>query len=99
VIPNGGALRLGALVGFLVVLPLGCQRPADSGAPAEDAVEGYDGFRYIPEGTPIDLGLAGYAKVICSAVFVSGRDVEEARYTSGFFMMPEDELAGAGRRP
>ena len=32
-----------------------------------------------PEGiTPIELGLAGYAKVLCSAVFVSERQPEEA---------------------
>ena len=92
-IPNDGGRRL-AIVSLLAVLALGCDRAANSEMVAGDAVEGYDGFRYIPEGTPIDLGLAGYAKVLCSAVFVSDRDVEEARYTSGFFMMPEDELAG-----
>ena len=28
---------------------------------------------FAPDGTPISLGLAGYAKVLCSAVFVSSR--------------------------
>lgn len=41
-------------------------------------------------GTPTELGLAGYAKVLCSAVFVSGRDAEEAAYNSGYFLLPED---------
>jgi CubicO group peptidase (beta-lactamase class C family) len=45
--------------------------------------------QYAPANTPSELGLAGYAKVLCSAVFVSGRDVEEARRNSGFFLMPE----------
>ena len=27
---------------------------------------------YAPQGTPTELGIAGYAKVLCSAVFVSG---------------------------
>jgi CubicO group peptidase (beta-lactamase class C family) len=43
---------------------------------------------YAPVGTPIELGLAGYAKVLCSAVFVSGRDANEAVKNSGFFLMP-----------
>ena len=46
---------------------------------------------YAPRGTPIELGLAGYAKVLCSAVFVSSRDPAEAFRNSGFFMMPEDQ--------
>ena len=54
-------------------------------------------FRYIPEGSDLELGVAGYAKVICSAVFVSGRDPEEARYSSGYFMMPESELPHVSR--
>jgi CubicO group peptidase (beta-lactamase class C family) len=49
---------------------------------------------FAPEGTPISLGLAGYAKVLCSAVFVSGRDPEEAFRNSGFFLFPEDQRAG-----
>jgi len=44
--------------------------------------------RYIPEGSPLELGLAGYAKVLCSAVFVSGRDPKEAARNSGYFLMP-----------
>jgi CubicO group peptidase (beta-lactamase class C family) len=51
-------------------------------------------FRYIPEGSDVELGVAGYAKVTCSAVFVSGRDPEEVMHSSGYFMMPQDALAG-----
>jgi CubicO group peptidase (beta-lactamase class C family) len=47
-----------------------------------------------PEGTPIALGLAGYAKVLCSAVFVSGRDPAEAFKNSGYFLFPEDQRPG-----
>jgi CubicO group peptidase (beta-lactamase class C family) len=50
---------------------------------------------FAPEGvTPISLGLAGYAKVLCSAVFVSQRDAAEAFRNSGFFLFPEEERAG-----
>ncbi len=37
--------------------------------------------------TPTSLGAASYAKILCSAVFVSGRDVDEARRNSAFFLM------------
>jgi len=47
-----------------------------------------------PEGTPISLGLAGYAKVLCSAVFVSGRDAAEAFHNSGYMLFPEEQLPG-----
>lgn len=47
-----------------------------------------------PVGTRIELGLAGYAKVLCSAVFVSGREPGEAFRNSGFFMMPDDQQDG-----
>src|SRR5216110_334178 len=49
---------------------------------------------FAPEGTPIALGLAGYAKVLCSAVFVSGRDAAEAFHNSGYMLFPEENLPG-----
>ena len=42
----------------------------------------------------VAIGLAGYAKVLCSAVFVSGRDPAEAFSNSGFFLFPEEQLGG-----
>jgi CubicO group peptidase (beta-lactamase class C family) len=45
----------------------------------------------VPVGTPTELGLAGYAKILCSAVFVAGRDADEAAKTSAYWMMPRDE--------
>jgi CubicO group peptidase (beta-lactamase class C family) len=44
-----------------------------------------------PIGTHTELGLQGSAKVLCSAVFVSGRDPEEFAKNSGFWFMPEGE--------
>jgi len=49
--------------------------------------------QYRPQGTALELGLAGYAKVLCSAVFVSGRDPAEAAMNSGLFLMPSAEPA------
>jgi CubicO group peptidase (beta-lactamase class C family) len=48
-----------------------------------------------PEGiTPNELGLAGYAKVLCSAVFVSGREPAEAFKNSGYFLLDEAQRFG-----
>jgi hypothetical protein len=41
----------------------------------------------IPYQSPASLGAASYAKVLCSAVFVSGRDVDEVRQNSAYFLM------------
>jgi hypothetical protein len=49
---------------------------------------------FAPQGTPIAVGLAGFAKVLCSAVFVSGRDPVEAFRDSGYSLFPDDQRAG-----
>jgi len=46
---------------------------------------------FSPSGTPLTLAAAGYAKILCSALFVSGRDEAEARQNSAFFLTPEPE--------
>jgi CubicO group peptidase (beta-lactamase class C family) len=46
---------------------------------------------FSPRDTPLGLGAAGYAKILCSAIFVSGRDEAEARRNSAFFLTPEAE--------
>jgi CubicO group peptidase (beta-lactamase class C family) len=54
------------------------QQPASQGYPT-------------PVGTPTENGLAGFAKILCSAVFVSGRDAAEAARNSAYFFMPRAE--------
>ena len=44
-----------------------------------------------PIGTHTELGLQGSAKVLCSAVFVTGRDPDEFARNSGFWFMPDAE--------
>ncbi len=47
-----------------------------------------------PVGTPAELGLSGYTKVLCSAVFVSGRDPDEASRASAYWwLQPQSDLA------
>lgn len=43
----------------------------------------------VPQGTALELGLAGSAKVFCSALFVSGRRPEEAIVHSLTMFLPE----------
>lgn len=67
---------------------------ADRPSPPDSAQEE---LGYAPSVTPPVLGLGGYTKVLCSAVFVSGRRPEEAARNSGYFMVaPEgrDDVAG-----
>ncbi len=45
----------------------------------------------VPYQSPITLGAASYAKVLCSAVFVSGRDAEEAARNSAYFLIAEPD--------
>lgn len=44
----------------------------------------------VPQGTPLQLGLAGSAKVFCSALFVSGRKPEEAIVHSMTMFLPAE---------
>jgi len=46
-----------------------------------------------PTGSQTSNGLAGFAKILCSAVFVSGRAPEEAAKNSAYFFMPRGEDA------
>jgi CubicO group peptidase (beta-lactamase class C family) len=47
--------------------------------------------KYTVVGTATELGLAGYANVLCGAVFVSGRDPKEAAHDSAYWMMPSGQ--------
>src|SRR5262245_19096093 len=50
-----------------------------------------------PPGDPLELHAAGYAKVMCSAVFITGLDPDFARENVGFFTGPYEERARLGR--
>lgn len=45
----------------------------------------------IPYQSPTTLGAASYAKILCSAVFVSQREVDEARQNSAYILMNEPD--------
>jgi CubicO group peptidase (beta-lactamase class C family) len=73
----------------LIVLIAGCSAPPPQEASAPEPERPTP---YAPSVTPANLGIAGYAKVLCSAVFVSGRKLEDARHVSGYFMVPEKDF-------
>ena len=52
-----------------------------------------------PQGTHTENGLAGYAKILCSGVFVSERTPEDVARGSAYFFMPRPEQSQAARRP
>jgi len=49
------------------------------------------GHEAPPVGSHTELGLQGSAKVLCSAVFVSGRDPDDAATNGGFWFMPPEQ--------
>ena len=82
-------MRRSFVIALLVLAPaglltrhLGAQQPAQPAAPAGTPA---------PQGTHTENGLAGFAKILCSAVFVSGRDPDEAAKNSAYFFMPRAE--------
>ncbi|MEZ5291647.1 MAG: serine hydrolase [Vicinamibacterales bacterium] len=78
---RAGVVWLAALVGTAVL----------AAQPATPTRPHHPDIKYQ---SPTSLGAASYAKILCSAVFVSGRDVEEARKNSAYFLMaaPDREL-------
>jgi CubicO group peptidase (beta-lactamase class C family) len=45
----------------------------------------------VPPGDPLEHSAAGFAKILCSAVFITGRDLATAIAEDGFFVAPRAE--------
>jgi CubicO group peptidase (beta-lactamase class C family) len=45
----------------------------------------------VPPGDPVEHMTAGYAKILCSALFITGRDLATAADEDGFFVSPRAE--------
>src|SRR5215813_9839090 len=43
-----------------------------------------------PPGDQLEHETAGYAKILCSAIFVTGRDLKTAADEDGFFVAPRE---------
>jgi CubicO group peptidase (beta-lactamase class C family) len=84
--PAGSAILLGALAVF-GSLPVPCR--AQSPAPAE-LLTRWD----PPPGDRLEHETAGFAKILCSALFITGRELASAAAEDGFFVSPlEDRQA------
>ena len=55
------------------------------------------GERPIPPGEELSLNTAGYAKVMCSAIFITGLSPEFASENIGYFTAPYSERAKVGK--
>lgn len=79
---------------FLFLLLASCQtsRPEQAGADPVTLSLTYQPWETTrqPEGSAARLGLGPYAKCICTAVFASGRQPEEAAVNSGGMILGED---------
>ena len=71
-----------AFVGTLLALGLAALLQAAQSQPAP--IPG-------PRGTHIENGLAGFAKILCSGVFVSGRSPDDVARGSAYFFVPRAE--------
>ena len=50
-----------------------------------------------PPGDPLELNTAGYAKIMCSAVFITGLDPDFAAQNVGYFTSPYNQRALVGK--
>src|SRR5262245_5426931 len=78
-------LLLAALIGAVT------SSLAGLGASGAARAQEVPGHWQAPPGDPLEHTAAGYAKILCSAVFVSGRDLATAVAEDGFFVAPRAE--------
>ncbi|MEM8887443.1 MAG: hypothetical protein AAGD28_05610, partial [Bacteroidota bacterium] len=71
------------LLGCSLLLLFACKTPQTPTDPVSKSLEfqSWEETRQ-PEGSPSYLALGSFAKVLCSAVYVSGRDIDEAAVNS-----------------
>src|SRR5262245_17951943 len=80
---RGGAMRrLLMLTGVLVLaVAMGQAQPP---APPQALSTPWE----VPPGDPLEHMTAGFAKILCSALFITGRDLATAAEEDGFFVAP-----------
>ena len=76
-----GQLQLAFLSLALLGLPVICSAQSDS---ASELPTPWD----VPPGDRLEHETAGFAKILCSAVFITGRDVASAAAEDGIFVAP-----------
>ncbi len=100
-------LRLSATYGFLAMLALlgSCQAPnkeeenaaRQKGMIARALSLELKTEYQAPPGDPLEHHAAGFAKIMCSAVFITGLDPDFAAENVGYFTAPYEERAKLGK--
>ncbi len=80
----------GGLLAGLVALGIACSDPAQADPPEE-----YPTQWEIPPGDPVELETAGFAKLLCSVLFITGRYLEVAIEEDGSFVQPSQARRAA----
>ncbi len=70
----------------VLLMPVGVCSAQQRTAPEE-----YPTAWEVPPGDPVEHMTAGYAKILCSALFITGRDLATAADEDGFFVSPRAE--------
>lgn len=89
---------------LLIVLLLSCQtaKHVDEAEQREHMLARAQSFELdtpyeAPPGNPLEHHAAGFAKIMCSAVFITGLDPDFAAENVGYFTAPYEERAKLGR--
>ncbi len=89
---------------LLIVLLLSCQtaKHVDEAEQREHMLARAQSFELdtpyeAPPGNPLEHHAAGFAKIMCSAVFITGLDPDFAAEKVGYFTAPYEERAKLGR--
>jgi len=80
---QGGTARRLLCIGAAVLLWVATCNAQQSATPRELST-GWE----VPPGDPFELMSAGFAKILCSALFITGRDLATATEEDGFFVSP-----------
>jgi CubicO group peptidase (beta-lactamase class C family) len=88
------ARRFALLIALAVVAARGERAAASSRAAAPPE---FPTRWEAPPGDPIEHETAGFAKVLCSALFITGRRLSDAIEEDGYFVAPPEARRAAGR--
>src|SRR5271167_3414757 len=82
---SAGAMLRGLIAGVLMFAAVACS--ARSPATPVELPTTWE----VPPGDPLELMTAGFAKILCSALFITGRSLATATEEDGFFVSPHAE--------
>lgn len=75
---------LAGVLGAALLLPVSVVRGASQAAAPAELPTAWE----APPGDPLEHEAAGFAKILCSAVFITGRDLDTAADEDGYFVAP-----------